>query len=73
MRTTGFLFCCCAIAAVLWMAAHGRSSPEPESDAGGIRSHAVHALLGNEFEAREPQFLIISPVPATLAEGTPPT
>jgi len=73
MRTLSLVACGCAIATLLWLIPQQSGQTAEPDQFAGLPSHALKRLLPPVAYPDEPLFLVVSPVPATLTEGVPPT
>jgi len=87
MRILNLVLCGCALAVTLWLVPRGfvprhdaeaampsqvqpLALAQPQNE---LRSHAVRTLIRTTDYPTEPEFRVLSPVPAKLADGVPPT
>ena len=78
MRIINLVLCGCALAVTLWLVPRDEvealTPSEPQAQTPEkIHSHAVRALIRTTAYPDEPEFRVLSPVPAKLADGVPPT
>jgi len=73
MRTLSLVVSGCAIGALFWLIPRGVSQVVEPDEPGASESYALTTLFPDAGEPAEPLFMIVTPVPATLTDGVPPT
>lgn len=73
MRTLSLVASGCAIATLFWLIPHGATQVVEPDEPGASESYALTKLFPDADYPVEPLFMVVTPVPATLTDGVPPT